>query len=306
MSYLSSDLATAVQRYAAVPLSQVTFQSTDLYALMDDSIRAKIVPLVIKHMSEYYVYAVNNSIVVNQNAYAIPPRAINMILRSVEIVSSVDPDLKINVEQLNREDLYASFSGNNRILIKKNGFYLEGNNIILYPTPIIQDPDTLRLNIYIRPNQLVDPSACGLITAINPTAQTITVAAVPSAWTTSNTVDLVKANPGFDCTAIDQVITNINSGVITFASALPSTVSVGDYVCLAGQSCVVQVPVELQPLLTQYVVVRVLSAQGDGNALKAAIAELEALEKNASMLLAPRVTGSVKRITNGRSIARLV
>lgn len=296
----------AVKRYSAVPTSQITFQNTDFYALGDDSIRAKIVPLVLKHMAEYYVYPYNYSINTNQGAYPIPSRAINMILRSLEIVSSTDPDTKVNIEQLNREDLFATISGNNQTLVKKNGFYIEGNNVILYPTPAQVDQDTLRMNIFIRPNQLVDPTACGLITSINTGAKTITCSSVPSTWTTSNLVDTVKANPGFDCTSIDQVITNISGGVITFSSSLSTNISVGDYVCLAGQSCVVQVPVELQPLLTQYVVVRCLSAQSDQNALKAAIAELEALEKNASLLLTPRVQGSVKRVTKARGINRWV
>ena len=304
MSFLSSDLMAAVKRYSAVPTSQVTFQSTDFYALADDSIRAKIVPLVIKAMAEFYVYPMNYAVNQNQNSYAIPPRAINMILRSVQIISTSDADTRVNLEQLSIEDLYAT-SGSTRTLIKKSGFYIEGNNVILYPTPT-QNLDTLRLNYFIRPSQLVDPSACAQITSINLGANTITCAAVPSIWTTSNTVDLVKANPGFDCTAIDQVITNINSGVITFSTALPTNVSVGDYICLAGTSCVVQVPVELQPLLTQYVVVRVLSAQGDANGLKAALAELEALEKNANLLLAPRVQGSVKRVVKSRGINRWV
>lgn len=286
-----------------MPTSQVTFTSTDFYALGDDSIRAKIVPLVLKAMAEFYVFPYNYPINQNQGSYPIPSRAINMILRSLEIVSSSDPDSKMNLEQLSREDLFAALSGNNRTLIKKNGFYMEGNNVVLYPTPAQANLDTLRMNIFIRPNQLVDVSACGLISAIDLNAGTITCVSVPSTWTTGNIFDLVKANPGFDCTAIDQAITNISGGVITFSSALPSTVSVGDYVCLAGQSCVVQVPVELQPLLTQYVVVRVLSAQGDSK-LKDAIAELEALEKNASLLLTPRVQGSVKRVIKSRGINR--
>lgn len=305
MAFLSSDLMASIKRYSAVPTSQVTFQSTDFYALLDDSIRAKIVPLVLKHMAEFYVFPYNFAVAENQNQYAIPARAINMILRSVEIVSTSDPDTKVSVEQLNREDLYAGITGNVRYLVKKNGFYIEGNNVILYPTPT-QNLDILRMNIFLRPNQLVDPSACAQITAINAGAKTLTTVGVPSAWTTSNIFDLVKAQPGFDCTAIDQSITNIASGVITFSSALPSTVSVGDYVCLAGQSCVVQVPVELHPLLTQYGVVRVLSAQNDQTALKSAIAELEALEKNASSLLAPRVQGNVKRVVNARGINRWV
>jgi hypothetical protein len=294
----------AVKRYCAVPTSQVTFQNIDFYALADDSIRAKIVPLVLKHMAEFYVTNQDYAINANVNKYAIPPRAINMNLRSIEVVSTADPDTKVPLEQLNREDLYAGITGNIRYLIKKNGFYLEGNYVVLYPTPT-QSLDLLRLNYFIRPNQLVDPSACGLITAINTGANQITCSGVPSTWTTANLVDLVKAQPGFDCTAIDQVITNINSGVITFQSALPTNLSVGDYVCLAGQSCVVQVPVELQPLLTHYVVVRVLAAQGDAK-LKDAQSELEELEKNASLLLTPRVQGNVKRVVNARGINRWV
>src|ERR1019366_1580977 len=296
----------SVQRYTAVPSSQVTFLNTDFYALADDSIRGKIIPLVIKHMAEFYVFPYNYSININQASYAIPARAINMILRSVEIVSATNSDSKANLDQLNREDLYAATTGNIRIMVKKSGFYIEGNNVILFPTPAQINTDILRMNIFLRPNQLVDPTACGIITAINSGAGTITCAATPAAWTTSNKFDLVKAQPGFDCTAIDQVVTNIAAGVITFSSVLPTNVAVGDYVCLAGQSCVVQVPVELQPLLTQYVVVRCLSAQGDANGLKAALAELEVLEKNANLLLTPRVQGSVKRVTKSRGINRWV
>lgn len=304
MSYLSSDLMAAVKRYAAVPTSQVTFQPVDFYALIDDSIRGKIVPLVLKHMAEFYVFPYDFPVLKNQTAYPIPSRAINSMLRTVQMVSTSDPDTRVNLEQLSIEDLYAGISGNVRYLIKKNGFYIENNNVVLYPTPA-QSVDILRLNIFIRPGQLVDPSLCAQITAINAGAKTLTTSGVPAAWTTSNLVDLVMANPGFDYTAIDQVITNINSGVITFSSVLPTNVSVGDYVCLQGQSCVVQVPVELQPLLTQYSVVRVLSAQKDSG-LKAAIDELEVLEKNASLLLAPRVQGSLKRVVNARGISRWV
>lgn len=305
MSFLSTDLLASVKRYAAVPISQVTFQNTDIYAFGDDSIRGKILPLVLKHMEEFYVFPYDYGVTSGTSKFAIPARAINSILRSVQIVSSTDPDSRVNLDKLSIEDLYTGITGNVRYLIKKNGFYMEGNNVVLYPTPT-QNLDILRLNIFIRPGQLVDPSACGLITSINTVAKTITCTAIPNTWTTSNLVDLVKSQPGFDCTAIDQVITNINSGVVTFSQALPTTLSVGDYVCLAGQSCVLQVPVELQPLLTQYVVVRVLSAQNHQTALKAAIAELEILEKNASLLLAPRVQGSPKRVTNARGIIRWV
>lgn len=305
MAYTANDLMADVKRNCNVPTSQITFQNTDFYALADNSIRSKMIPLILKYCEEFYVYPMNYAITNGISSYAIPTRAINMILRSVQIVNSANPNSRANLDQLNIEDLYTGISGNPRFLVQKNGFYVEGNNVVLYPAPT-QTLGTLRLNYFIRPGQLVDTSACAQVSSINVGANTLTCVSVPSTYSTLNTFDLVKANPGFDYTAIDQAVTNITSNVITFTSTLPTNISVGDWVCLANTSCMVQVPVELQPLLTQYVVVRVLAAQGDNTALKAALAELEALEKNAGLILAPRVQGSVKRVVNARGINRWV
>lgn len=303
--YLSEDFIASVKRRCNVPTSQITFQNSDFLALGDEEIRAKLVPLILKHMEEFYVTINDTTIVANQTIYPIPYRAIGMALRDVQIVSSTDPDTRVGLERLNPEDLYAGISGNARFLVKKNGFYLQGNSVILYPTPV-QAIDILRLTYYMRPSSLVATSACGLITAVNLSAKQVTVSSVPSNITTMTTVDLVRAVPGFECTAIDQTISSIVSTTITFSAALPNNVQVGDYVCQSGQTCVVQVPVELQPLLFQYVVVRILAAQGDQTNLKAAVAELKSLEDAAGLLLAPRVSGKVKRVVNARAINRWV
>ncbi len=301
--YLSEDFITSVKRRCNVPTSQVTFQPVDFLALGDEEIRSKLLPLILKTMEEFYVTTLDFQIAANVSIYAIPPRAVSMALRDVQIVQSNNTDTRIPLERLNPEDLYAALSGNARFLIQKNGFYLQGNSLILYPTPV-QAGDTLRMSYYMRPSSLVPTATCGLITGFNLGAQTITVSVVPSNITTLTPVDLVRAIPGFECTAIDQTISSIVGTTLTFSAALPTNLQIGDYVCQSGQSCVVQVPVELQPLLFQYVVVRILSAQGDQTNLKAAVAELEALEKAANLLLAPRVSGKVKRATNARSIAR--
>ena len=302
--YTSDDLIAAVKRYSNVPTSQTTFLPTDFLALADDSIKAKLIPLIIKHCEEFYVRPQDYSILNGVSIYAIPTRAVNMMLRSVQMVDLTNSNVRINLTRLNIEDLYTGMSGN-RMLSQKNGFYLEGNNVVLYPPPV-QVGGTLRLNYFIRPNQLVPLASCAQILSINTATNTITCVALPSAWSNANTFDIVKANPGFECTAIDQAATTVTGATITFTTTLPINISVGDYICLATQSCVVQVPPELQPLLFQYVVIRLMSAQGDEKALEAAMRELEALEKNAGVLLAPRVQGSVKRVTNGRAINRLV
>lgn len=305
MSFLSTDLITSIKRSASVPTAQTVFQESDFLQMADNEIRSKLVPLVLKTMEELWVRQVDYSIVANQSGYLIPTRAIASALRDVQIIDKNNDQNRIELPRLSPDNLYSSYSGNYYFTVQKSGFYLQGNQVILYPTPT-QANNILRLSYYCRPNSLVDPTACAQVTAINTSLNQITVSALPSTISTTTPLDFVKANPGFECSAIDQMPTNVAGTVLTFGSSLPADLSVGDYLCLAGQSCVVQVPVELQPLLIQYVVVRVLSSQGDAQALQAAVQELTKLEENALLLISPRVAGQAKRVTNGRSVSRFV
>lgn len=305
MTYLTSDLITAIKRRSAVPTSQVTFSSTDFAQLADEEIRSKLAPLVLKTMEELWVRFVDTPVIANQSNYLIPTRAIASALRNVQLVDQNNPQNRRELERLSPEDLTSTYTGDYRFVITKAGFYMEGNNVVLYPTPT-STQNLLRLSYYCRPNSLVDVSACAQVQSIDTSLNQITVTSLPTTFSTATPLDFVKANPGFECSAIDQTPTNIAGMVLTFGSTLPTDLSVGDYLCLAGQSCVVQIPVELQPLLVQYVVVRVLSSQGDAESLAAAIKELEKLEANALLLISPRVAGKAKRVVNGKSISRWV
>ena len=303
MAYLSNDLVTSVKARANVPSSQNTFQTADFLRFADEETRSKLIPLIFKNLEEYYVRTYDYTIVANQAGYSIPTRAVAGKLRDVQLVSSTNDQNRIPLQRLSPEDLTQMLNGG--YSVSKGGFYLEGNKVILFPKPTTASQYNLRLTYYIRPSTLVDISQCGQVTAINTSTNQLTVASVPSTFSVSSPVDFVKASPGFECSAIDQMITNIAGQVLTFSS-LPTDIQVGDYVSLANQSCVVQVPVELQPLLFQYVVIRVLAAQSDTVALKAAMAELRSLEESVMVLISPRVDGKAKRVTNGRGIARLV
>lgn len=302
---LTSDLITSIQARAAIPNAQVTFSTDDFYRFIDEETKSKLIPLILSNMEEYYVRDYQYNITSGVKSYLIPPRAIATKLRDVQLISSANPDVIIPIERLDVSDLYTSSATNRRILIQKCGFYLKGNSVILYPTPTVTQ-DILNLSYYIRPSTPVDPTVCAQITAIDPTLNQITVSALPTNISTLTPVDLVKSTAGFECSAIDRTITSIAGTVLTMSSSLPNDLSIGDWVCQATQTCVVQVPAELIPLLSQYCVVRVLEAQGDLQALQAAMSELQKLETNANMLIAPRVSGKLKRVVNTKGIARFV
>lgn len=300
---LTSDLITSIQRRAAIPSTQVTFSTTDFYNLMDEEIESKLVPLIIKNMEEYYVYDYPYNITAGVNAYMIPTRAIAQGLRDVQVISSTDPESIVPLDRLDITNLFSSTSSSYRVQIKKNGFYVKNNNVVMYPGPTVTQ-NIINLEYYMRPNTCVDPSTCGVITAIG--TNTLFLSSVPANITTATLVDYVKVSPGFECTAIDQTISTIVGTTLTMASPIPSSVSVGDYVCPATTTCIVQVPKELLPLLSQYVTVRILSSQGDLQATQQAIAELAKLEENAQMMIAPRIMGKPKRVSNSRGISRFV
>lgn len=312
--YLSVDLIQSIQLRAAIPSSQTTFSPTNLYQIITEEMFSKLVPTVTRTIEDYWVTHQDLPIVANQANYQIPTRAVASALRFVEIVDSSDPSLEARVplDRLNREDLYAQLGGNYRFTIKKTGFYVDTNTVIIYPMPT-SAINTLRLTYVCRPNTIVDPSVCGQITNVNFATNQLTIAVTPG-FTTTSVLDIVYAQPGFDWwnqnitpTAVSTTTQGATNVVLTFASGILSpNINVGDYVCPATQSCVVQVPAELQPLLAQYCVVRILSSQGDGQALQAAQQELEVLETNANLLIAPRSTGNPKRATNSRGINRWI
>lgn len=302
---LTTDLITSIQRRAAIPVAQVTFTTTDFMQMIDEELASKLLPLILEQMEEYYVADYPYNITRGQNAYPLPVRATASMLRDVQIISAADPDSISPLERLQIENLYSSTSSSYRVMIKKSGFYIKSNTVYMYPTPEYTQ-NIINLEYYTRPNSSVSPSSCAQIVSINASLNTLTVSSLPSNITTSTPVDFVKVLSGFECTAIDQTITNVAGSVITLSQPLPSNLTVGDYVCQATQSCVVQIPQELLPLLSQYVTVRILSSQGDAQSLQAAKDELTMLQVNAATLISPRISGKPKRVTNTRGVSRFV
>lgn len=273
--------------------------------MIDEELASKLLPLILEQMEEYYVADYPYNITRGQNAYPLPVRATASMLRDVQIISAADPDSISPLERLQIENLYSSTSSSYRVMIKKSGFYIKSNTVYMYPTPEYTQ-NIINLEYYTRPNSSVSPSSCAQIVSINASLNTLTVSSLPSNITTSTPVDFVKVLSGFECTAIDQTITNVAGSVITLSQPLPSNLTVGDYVCQATQSCVVQIPQELLPLLSQYVTVRILSSQGDAQSLQAAKDELTMLQVNAATLISPRISGKPKRVTNTRGVSRFV
>ena len=150
--YTTDDLIASIQRRISYPLSQNTFQYSDLVAFLNEELQLSAVPAVKMEHEEYFVFKRVVSLVDGISRYEIPDRAIGMALRDVKYsdpygnfydMTRIAPDDKAFFQQSN---------GSNQTIAK---YYLEGNELVL--TPQVRSGATGMLNffIFLRPNSLV-------------------------------------------------------------------------------------------------------------------------------------------------------
>lgn len=292
----TAQLISKVRSRTHAAASAVGVTDADLLDFAYDDLLARIVPLLLRKRGEFLGAQTTVAITAGQSSYRIPSRAVGAKLRDVVLVYSDNTEKPL--VDVDPSDA-ARYGG--ATAAEPEGYYLQGNSIVLVPTPPSSPAYSLRLRWFQRPNKPVVTSAVGVISAINAGAKQVTLAAVkPAAFLTTALFDFVQANPPFDGLGIDLVVTNINAGVpaapvFTFSAALPTDLVVGDYLCLARQAPVLQIPPEAFPLAVTYTELRTLAAQNRWKAHEAAKENAKNEEKELRTTLRPRVEGQPKR-----------
>lgn len=113
----------------------------------------------------------------------------------------------------------------------------------------------------------------------------------------ANTVfgNLYVAYNDQDSGQFNQVI----SSIISYVPLLP-----GDFVNSAQEASVVQIPTDMQPILAQAVVCRLLEAMGDTQGLANANQKLEQIKSAMQSMLGNRILGAPKKINSRRTLIR--
>lgn len=292
---LVDTLAANVNLRCLNPISQNTFQLSDIVTLMDRELSMSVVPILKSVQQDYFVYNVDRTIVNGQSAYTFPPRAIGNALRDVVLVDSGGNEVALN--NLMREYIKVQFPFNFVPSIWSFGQYLTANEINLYNT-LIQSYTayTLRFITERRPGGLTISTNCGKITAV--TGNVLTLNYVDPDWTTSTTFDVINALPPFQSIADDMAISDITGYQITISGTVPTNISVGQWVCPSMLSCIPQIPYDVFSILEEYTVATVAESLDMSQLLAASKAKIELWETKMQKMIRPRVTGSPKIIIN--------
>ena len=174
------------------------------------------------------------------------------------------------------------------------GWYLEHNDVILYPTP--NRADTLVIKYFLRPSQIVRLSEAAFVTAKS--GDIVSVTSVPSAFNTSDGVfDIISPKSPYE--PIDFEIGGLISGTnIGFTRTVNSAVSYGYYVAIADQTPIPQIPREFMPLLITGTAAMVTQDLGDLQQSMNLHGLFQKQSENLLSLIVPRNQGDTQKITN--------
>ncbi len=272
-TYTTDDLVDLIKLLGHVPQGNSTFTPANLMTLADFELQTAI-SKQLKATNAGFFQTVVEYDQSDTGLYPVPSNAIASTAYVVQIRNgqAIWPVSVQAVEEMTTTT-YPSV-GNYACFIRANTFHM---------LPV-QFGGVFSVTYDRRRSKLVATTACALISAIN--GQVVTVTSVPSAWVNGDSVDLQQSSPQFDYLGTREV-TNITGTDITLDGDL-TDLSVGDYLCLEGQSCVPQIPVEFQQLLAQRVVCKIYELQGYIEKLKAAKAILKEMEDALTAMVTPR------------------
>lgn len=299
MAWTTTDLLAEVRRAGQLPTATTaSLADADLLAHADKAMQSSLVPLLLRVQEEYLVRRVTATLTAGTAAVPISRRAVGSRVRDCFYVRNGvrTPLVRLRPEQIG--DYLQTATG------QPFGYYLDAANVVLVPAPAAAD--TLEMAIYVRPGRFTATTNARqfAVTTDSPTAGRTTL--TYTSWSpTGSTVDVISAQPPFEAKGLDMVFTAIGATSIHVATAsfLGAPV-VNDWVALPDTSPVIQLPVELHPLLFQRTAEYALRALGYLEEAAAAQQMADRMTADAVAVLTPRTDGEPRRVTGG--LVRLI
>jgi hypothetical protein len=291
--YTTTELIAKMKLNGMVPTAQSTFSASDFLRFLNDEVLHYIVPMIMSVRQEYFV-ASEDTVMGSTTSFNIPERAIGTKIR--DILKVTTGGNQYSIPRLEPEDV-DEFNNN---IANGEAFYLQNDSIIL--KGINNSNDTLRTKFFRRPNELVATSACALVSSVS--GNIATCSSIPTTWTTSMLFDVIKGKKSFISKGDDQTVTDINTTTneITF-TVIPTGVVAGDWICLAQESPIPQIPYDCFPLLIMKTTASILRSLGQDKDAEQKEKKIAEMKESIVGLLADRTEGEPRKLVNKDNFA---
>lgn len=297
MTVTSDRFLQGLKRRITIPANQPLMTDQNMLDLANDVIRDRMVPLFLSVNQNYFVTYVDLPMTQGKKKYPIHYRAIGRALRDLKLKHTLDSIRMVDMRLIALEDEHLFI---NQTL--PTGFYFSGDSIMVVPEP---NASTYILRQYfnLQPNKLVTMDQAARVTGVS--GNILTVDTLPSTIQAGVLVDFIEGRSGCSTMAYDVPVAGASGNQITFALASQLIdVMPGDYVALAQETPVMQLPDEAQQLLETATADRVLYAIGDYEGSAALQKDAKIQETNLLKIVQPRIEGEQTKIINRNGLLR--
>lgn len=287
-------LIANIKRRCAVPTSQLTYQNSDWALMANDTLQGEVVPLVMSARQEYFVNYID---VTNPSdgIIDIPDVAVGAKLRAVCWVQAPNPLRMISLPRLDL-DVVAGYSAMNPTPYSIAGFYVEDNQLFIYPNTGIPAGQTIRLYFYRRSLVLAAPDSYSRVISVDTLNSEVRLDTVPINFAVGTEINTISSLPNFAITKAFATVTSISSPTLGLDSV--EGIEVGDYMSEYGYSAVPQIPVEAHAYLAQLTATMALIGLGASEGASNSQKKAEILKTNLLIMMSERVDGSVKKLVH--------
>ena len=303
------------------PISQITFDNTQIAKFLDEEMRSAVVPLVTRLREEYFVVTTALDVDSTTRRISIPAQAAGFRLRDIYLYDLND-NFVSKLNRINPDDIpYMGGSGlvTGTFLIPT--YYIENNDIVFYPP--LQSQFRCKVRYFKAPNHLYPYASCTAQVTAKLGSNQVQVDNAPTGssavvdWVanySTTTLDVIKPSTPFNfrfssstgLPLLEQPITApVVSNVVGLQADCYDSIQVGDYLCTSDTCGFVQsLPFEAYHLIKLRASMRILKAQGDPQNLAITAQLYNAAADDLESLLAPKVENMPKKVRPGRTLGR--
>lgn len=307
-NYTSEALIEKVRRYENITADGTVYDDQQILDFINDEIELNTLSIIKSVREDYLIFTRDYSFGQNSDLsqIEIPNYTSGLALRDVYCLDNQGNFY--NVPKLAPQEAASMNSFNyNSAWVQFAGFYIQGNYLQLFPSTVSQGA-TFRLTFIRKPNTLILNQDAARIIAINGTL--VTVDNPNPNWTAQTLFAFIRQNAPFEfveSTATakakyasytplsDVPVSDLNGQDLTVAADVAADLTVGDIVCEAGFSPVIQfLPVESYNVIAQGAAVGILHALNDIESERSANARYKMMVERMTTLISPRVQAKAK------------
>jgi len=273
----------------SLPNIENRFSDSTLLELANDEIQSSILPWLFSLREDYLISTEEYDLTTIENGVIdFPQYSSGRTLKDLW----VSEDQKA-YRPLQRIGLDEAWRFNENEIDVPHAFSVQGDRIYLHRKPSVNTVGVLRLYYHVLPNTLVGVSR-GITIASVSGDDTLTVDAVPTFMSSGVNLDIIYNTPDYQVFLRGQTIASTTSTTITFAGYSPTNTladagyASGLILCVSGETIETPLPVEVNQLLIQAVIIRVLESMNAPQQLSLALERFARLKTQLRDILTPR------------------